>query len=86
MFHSNRKAGELRRVVTGFDSSGKSIVQSDSVIQPQQSSPDGKFASTAIWSTNTFPANVLDPTDGAQRKIEGMGIRSPNGANPSEFN
>lgn len=85
MFHSNRKPGELRRVVTGFDHSGKSIVESDSILQPQQSSPDGKFASTAIWSTNTFPTDVLDPTDGAQRKIEGKGIRSPNGPNPSKI-
>ena len=35
MFAVNRKAGEIRRVVTGFDSKGTSIIRSDSVMEPQ---------------------------------------------------
>lgn len=79
MFVANRKPGEIRRVVTGFDSKGTSIIQSDSVMEPQSVAPGGNAASTTIWTTDTFPTPVLDSTDGATRSIQGMGIRSPNG-------
>jgi hypothetical protein len=79
MFASNRTPGQIRRVVTGFDSNGISIIQSDSVIDPQSTAPGGNAASTTIWTTDTFPTPVLDSTDGATRNIQGMGIRSPNG-------
>jgi hypothetical protein len=79
MYSANRKPGQLRRVVTGFDANGKSVIQSDSILDPQQSSPDGNASSTTIWTTDTFPTEILDSTDGATRTIQGMGIRSPNG-------
>jgi len=79
MFVSNRKTGQIRRVVTGFDSNGTSIIQSDSILDPQSTAPGGEAASTTVWTTDTFPTPVLDSTGGATRNIQGMGIRSPNG-------
>ena len=79
MFAANRKPGEVRRVVTGFDSKGTSIIQSDSVLEPQSVAPGGNAASTTLWTTDAFPTPVLDSTDGATRGIQGLGIRSPNG-------
>lgn len=55
MFVANRKPGEIRRVVTGFDSKGISIIQSDSVMEPQSVAPGGNAASTTIWTHRHFP-------------------------------
>jgi len=79
MFSANRKLGQLRRVVTGFNEKGVSIIQSDTILEPKSSGPDSTAASATVWTTDTFPTNVLDPIDGATRPIEGIGIRSPNG-------
>ena len=64
VFNADRKPGQLGRVVTGFDSKGVSIIQSDLL-------PMGK---ATIWTTDT----VLDVTDPTTRSIQDMGIRSPN--------
>jgi hypothetical protein len=79
MFTANRKPGQLRRVVTGYDEKGTSIIQSDSVLEPQSSQPNGAAFTTTVWTTDAFPTPVLDATDGAVRPIQGIGIRSPNG-------
>jgi hypothetical protein len=79
MFAANRQPGQLRRVVTGYNENGTSIIQSDSVLDPQTSQPNGTAFSTTIWTTDRFPTPILDDTDGATRPIQGIGIRSPNG-------
>ena len=65
--------------MTGFTPEGKSIVESDKVMDPQFVAPGGSAYSSTIWTTDTSPANVTDPTDGATRVLQGRGIRSPNG-------
>ena len=79
MFSANRSSGQLRRVVTGFMPDGKSSIQADTVLDPQFIAPGGSAFSTTIWTTDTSPADVLDPSDGGARSLQGMGIRSPNG-------
>jgi hypothetical protein len=79
MFSANRKQGQLRRIVTGFNGEGKSVIESDQMLDPQRIAPDGSSFSSTVWTTDSSPANVLDPVDGATRPLQGMGIRAPNG-------
>lgn len=79
MFSANRAPGQLRRVVTAFSADGKSIIESDTVLDAQFVAPAGVSYSSTIWTTNTSPAKVKDPVDGAVRTLQGRGIRSPNG-------
>jgi len=79
MFSEKRSIGNVRRVVTGFDEKGKSIIQSDTILEPSNSAPNGAAATTRLWSTDAFPTPILDPIDGGKRELQGLGIRSPNG-------
>lgn len=76
MFSTNRTPGQLRRIVTGFIVQGKSIIESDQLLDPQRSAPDGSSYSSIVWTTVTSSANVLDRADGATRPLQGLGIRS----------
>ena len=89
---SNPNGGQtssgLRRVVTGFDSKGKSVIQLDTVLVPEVNAPGttgARVFTSTIWSTDSSPAKVLDPQDGGTRKIGGRGIRSPNGRSGSSL-
>jgi len=79
MFSANRLQGQLRRIVTGFNADGKSAIESDQILDPQRTAPDGSSFSSIVWSTASSPANILDPVDGATRPLQGLGIRSANG-------
>jgi quercetin dioxygenase-like cupin family protein len=50
-----------RRVVTGHDAAGKSVITSDGAISGERG--------TLIWTTLGFPVNNADPADGGQRQI-----------------
>lgn len=57
----------VRRIVTGHDESGRSIVKTDSVLP-------GKVLGDAAemvlaWTTDTFPSDNNDDFDGAQREV-----------------
>lgn len=67
---------KARRVVTGHDGNGKSIVKIDEIVA---STPvPGSGASTfQIWSTNTSPADNADEFDGGKREVPN--IVSPGG-------
>jgi len=54
-------ASEVRRVVTGHDAQGRSIIQSDGP------APQDRF--TQVWTTAESPANNLDPEDGGTRPV-----------------
>lgn len=52
---------KVRRVVTGHDDAGRSIVAIDEVAQGE------RF--TLLWTTDTSPANNADPSDGGKREV-----------------
>jgi len=62
-------APHVRRIVTGHDAEGRSIIQSDSP------APTDRFAQ--VWTTAEFPANNQDATDGGERPV---GIALPGGS------
>jgi quercetin dioxygenase-like cupin family protein len=51
----------VRRVVTGHDGDGSSVIASDEVLRGP------RF--TLIWSTDTSPANNMDEADGGRREV-----------------
>ncbi|NMO03079.1 cupin domain-containing protein [Gordonia sp. TBRC 11910] len=53
---------EARRVVTGHDEQGQSVVLSDAVVEAFEAAP--AFANR-IWSTDSFPTDNADQRDGA---------------------
>ena len=59
----------VRRVVTGHNAEGKSIIAIDEVTSGE------RF--TVVWTTDTSPANNLDPDDGGARKV---GLVQPGGS------
>jgi mannose-6-phosphate isomerase-like protein (cupin superfamily) len=58
----------IRRVVTGHDANGKSIVKIDELAKNVISSRPGA-QSTVIWSTDKFPTDNMDEADGGQREV-----------------
>lgn len=69
----------IRRVVTGKDSSGKSIVLIDAPAAAVHHRPDGGLAITNLWLTDSSPADLSNAEDAATRKV---GIPPfPNGTN-----
>jgi hypothetical protein len=65
---------KVRRVVTGHDQEGRSVVAIDEIFSKITSARAG-HNDALIWSTGTFPADNTDPTDGTQRQ----------GSNPTVF-
>ncbi|MFC0452866.1 cupin domain-containing protein [Rhodococcus jostii] len=55
---------EARRVVTGHDASGKSVVVSDSAVEAFEVPPT-TFAAR-IWATDEFPSDNADGRDGTE--------------------
>jgi quercetin dioxygenase-like cupin family protein len=51
----------VRRVVTGHDAGGKSVIAIDEVKQGE------RF--TVVWTTDKSPADNLDPADGGARQV-----------------
>ena len=66
---------KVRRVVTGHDARGKAIVTIDEVAQNVVTKRPG-YSSCVVWSTETFPADNTDETDGATRNVA---TSTPNG-------
>ncbi len=59
---------KIRRVVTGHDANGKSIVKIDEEAKNVISSRPGA-QSTVIWSTDKFPTDNTDEFDGSLRDV-----------------
>ncbi len=59
---------QVRRVVTGHDDSGRAVVVIDEVAKNIVRKRPG-YESAVIWSTESFPADNTDPTDGATRNV-----------------
>ena len=59
----------VRRVVTGHNEKGQSIVKFDDA-QPTETLPNGDAANLLVWSTDAVPADNNDERDG--RDIEQM--------------
>jgi hypothetical protein len=66
---------ETRRIVTGH-AQGRAIVQSDRQLRAQPV-PNHSAWFNKIWSTDTWPSDNNDPTDGAERET---GLASTNGS------
>jgi len=60
---STASAPEVRRVVTGHDSEGRSVLLSDEVF-----SGPGTIG-TLLWTTDCSPGDNTDETDGAKREV-----------------
>jgi len=58
---------KIRRVVTGHDANGRAIVVSDAIHPTTTMRP--KVEATVPWSTEGFPVNNDDPTDGGLRGV-----------------
>jgi mannose-6-phosphate isomerase-like protein (cupin superfamily) len=58
----------VRRVVTGHNENGKAIVKIDEVAKNIVTKRPG-YSSCVIWSTEEFPADNADGTDGATRNV-----------------
>ena len=67
---------EIRRIVTGHDADGSAIVHSDSQLSAQQVPNDTAWFNK-IWSTESWPCDNRDSTDGAERDT---GLASTNGS------
>jgi hypothetical protein len=76
---SDIKAGQYRRVVSGFDAEGKSVISDDRVIDCVAMDEAKTHFLSTVWTTAESPADVLEPIDGATRKLPGRGIHSPGG-------
>lgn len=62
-----------RRIVTGHDQAGKSVVAIDSVLEPALDKPELGVAFFEIWNTAGSPARIdngPDPTAGRKLQIE----------------
>jgi hypothetical protein len=78
MFAPDRRPGQFRRVVSGFNAEGKSVIAEDKIIDSKPMHDGRDFLST-IWTTAESPANVLEEGDGGLRELPGLGITSPGG-------
>lgn len=57
----------IRRIVTGHDSDGRAVLQSDERFPSEPIAPGGaEFA--LVWTTATVPADNNDATDGRERE------------------
>jgi len=65
----------VRRVVTGHDKNGRSVVAIDEVTSNIVRKRPG-YESSVIWSSDCFPSNNTDSVDGATKPV---GTSVPNG-------
>ncbi len=56
----------VRRVVTGHDSHGQAVIDSDREFIPEVI-PSGDAAFSLLWTTPELPADNNDPVDGCER-------------------
>ncbi|MEO7787588.1 MAG: cupin domain-containing protein [Sphingomicrobium sp.] len=59
----------VRRVVTGHDSDGKAIVQSDTSFIGSPN-PAGTAVLTLVWTSTGLPVDIDDPRDGRDREVD----------------
>jgi quercetin dioxygenase-like cupin family protein len=65
-----------RRIVTGHDAQGRAIVESERLLRAQPVPNDTAWFNK-IWSTDSWPSDNQDSTDGAERDT---GLASTNGS------
>ncbi len=66
----------VRRVVTGHDEAGRAIITRDDTI-PTAQVPTGDARFALLWTSDTAPADLMDPRDAAIRQI---GLALPGGS------
>ncbi len=66
MVDTNKRDPKVRRVVTGHDANGKSVVWIDG-FATNHKYPNEKMISTLLWSTDGAPANFMTDEDGGAR-------------------
>lgn len=66
--HQNDAAGGFRRIVTGHDAQGQSIVVSDGPT-PNVFGPEGEPFLINFWATQAMPVDYMDPADPADSRI-----------------
>ena len=66
MTEDNRKAPQIRRIVTRHDAGGKSVVWLDGPATNHKY-PDGKISSTLMWATSETPADFIAGEDAGNR-------------------
>ena len=59
---------QVRRVVTGHDENGRSVVAVDEIASNILSRREG-HQGALIWSSGTFPVDNTDPQDGGMRQV-----------------
>jgi hypothetical protein len=75
----SRKPGQYRRVVSGFNAEGKSVITDDNVIDSIAMDDAKSHYLSTVWTTAESPADILEPIDGSKRQLPGRGIHSPGG-------
>jgi uncharacterized cupin superfamily protein len=58
---------QVRRVVTGHDEIGKSVIKSDEILTAGSRGQGGKIDGCEIWSTNRMPVDNSSEVEAAQR-------------------
>ena len=59
---------QLRRVVTGHDSTGRAVVKIDEITQNPPSGRPGR-AACVVWTTEGFPVDNTGDDDGGKRQV-----------------
>ena len=61
---------KIRRIVTTHDAQGKAIVGTDTQIESKPGVKDKNVQGAVLWVTNGSPANISDPRDPIEGRIE----------------
>ena len=69
MTQAETKATPIRRIVTGHDDSGKTLVWMDGAVKNQKFPGLGMTASTLIWVTDETPAGFTGDVDAGARVV-----------------
>ena len=61
---------KIRRIVTTHDAQGKAIIGTDTQIESKPGVKDKNVQGAVLWVTNGSPANISDPRDPIEGRIE----------------
>lgn len=69
MAHTDTKSPPIKRIVTGHDGSGKTVVWMDGTVKNQKFPGPGMTASTLMWVTDETPADFNVDVDAGARIV-----------------
>ncbi len=69
MAHTDTKSPPIKRIVTGHDGSGKTVVWMNGTLKNQKFPGPGMTASTLMWVTDETPADFTVDTDAGARIV-----------------